>query len=165
MVDQATNDDFLLLCSEFGLNDFRRRGLLWHSLCRARAIGGQQVCISLRALIGKPHPTLRRPMTLREVHQAVIFHQHHQAEDMQKWHDLPEVYRTIEHDRGEELAPCGAHNPAEVGSIPTSATKEGAKDGTGEAPAVCQRNEPAAPTGRGSEVGECGGSDDAETCG
>lgn len=142
MVDMPAEDDFLLLCAEFGLTDGRRRGLLWHALCRARAIGSMQVCISLRQLIGQPHPVLRRPMTLSEVHKAVKFYQENSRKDMEKWHDLPAQYATFE-------------TPAQ----------EGAGDGTGEAPAVCERAEPTAPTGGSVEDGECRGSDDADTCG
>jgi len=143
MVDQASEDDFLLLCSEFGLNDGRRRGLLWHALFRARAIGSMQVCISLRQLIGQPHPVLRRPMTLGEVHKAVKFYQEHSKNDMQQWHDLPEQYKAFE----------------------TPTTQEGAGDGTGEAPAVCERAEPTAPACGGVEGGECRSNHDADTCG
>jgi hypothetical protein len=203
MVDQASEDDFLLLCSEFGLNDGRRRGLLWHALCRARAIGSMQVCISLRQLIGQPHPVLRRPMTLGEVHQAVKFYQEHSRKDMQQWHDLPEQYKAFEQathpdtcgcdaclPNGEhgDTCKCGKCNPSFVRDVRLTQgyqdgrelgkhlmravaeelkkiQQEGAGDGTGEAPAVCERAEPTAPACGGVEAGECRSSDDAETCG
>jgi hypothetical protein len=137
MVDKPTEDDFLLLCAEFGLNDYRRRGLLWHALCRARAIGSMQVCISLRQLVSLPHPVLRRPMTLGEVHQAVKFYQENSRKDMEQWHDLPEQYSTFEQP-----------------------TQEGAGNGTGEAPAVPNGNDVAAQETGSAEAGECGGCDD-----
>ena len=148
------SDDFTLLCDEFGLTDNRRRGLLWHSLCRARAVGGQQVCISLRALIGKPHPVLIRPLTLGEVHQAVKFHQKQMQDDLQKWHDLPDRYWAHEEK-------CSAHN--ETCMCQDCMPTEGAKNGTGETPAVCDGNESTAPESGGAEAGECGGCDDADS--
>ena len=139
MVDQPSEDDFLLLCAEFGLEDSRRRGLLWHSLSRARAIGSMQVCISLRQLIGQPHPKLRRPMTLGEVHHAVKFYQEHSRKDMSQWHDLPAEYRVIE------------RAPEEPGN------------GTGEATTLPERAESTAPTDGGGADGECRGGEDADT--
>jgi hypothetical protein len=152
------SDDFTLLCDEFGLTDTRRRGLLWHALCRARAVGGMQVCISIRQIIGKPHPVLIRSLTLGEVHQAVKLHQRHQAEDLEKWHDLPEKYRTewvtefVREKPHPETCMCQECMPT-----------EGAKNGTGETPAVRDGNESTAPESGGAEAGECGGCDDADS--
>jgi hypothetical protein len=96
MSDQAEVDDFLMLCAELSVEGTRRRGLLWHSLCRARAIGAQQVLVSLRGLITTGHPKEFRPLRVHEVLMAVKMHQEQTRRDQARWHDLPEKYRQAE---------------------------------------------------------------------
>lgn len=160
MSDQAEVDDFLMLCEELCVIGTRRRGLLWHSLCRARAIGAQQVLVSLRGLITSGHQKELRPLRVHEVLMAVKLHQEPVRRDMARWHDLPEKYLQAEPSDLPQSPVDRLLNAQAIIRQLSADVEEDANDGTGETPAIPDRDESTAPETGGAEAGECGGRDD-----